>query len=103
LFNADRKAQQRDGKAFLFERRLERLTSGLAKSEAIVIDHRLQGPNGPILDLRNLDAGAGRSPAARDMVFPPGRNYGSDEDEDEPMPPNTPPQGFQGYQQGSKP
>jgi regulator of protease activity HflC (stomatin/prohibitin superfamily) len=101
LFDADKKARQRDGEAFLFERRLERLSSGLAKSEAIVIDHRLEGPNGPIIDLRNFDAsGAGRSPAARDMVFPPGRNYGSEDDDDEPTPPRTPPPGFQGSQQG---
>ncbi len=33
LFDADRQAQQRDGEAFLFERRSERLAAGLAKSE----------------------------------------------------------------------
>jgi len=100
LFDADRQARARDGTAFLFERRIERLSSGLAKSESIVIDHRLEGPNGPIIDLRNFDAaGTGRAPAAqRDMVFPPGRNYGSEDDDDEPMPPSTPPRGFQGYQ-----
>jgi len=100
LFDADRQARQRDGAAFLFERRIERLSSGLAKSEAIVIDHRLEGPNGPMIDLRNFDAaGTGRAPAAhRAMVFPPGRNYGSEDDDDEPAPPRTPPRGFQGYQ-----
>ena len=100
LFDADREARKRDGEAFLFERRLERLSSGLAKSESVVIDHRLEGPNGPIIDLRNFDAaGLGRAPAAqRDMVFPPGRSYGSEDDDDEPMPPRTPPPGFRGSQ-----
>ncbi len=87
LFNADRQARQNDGEAFLLERRLERLSTGLAKSEAVVVDHRLKGPNGPIIDLRSFD-GAGSQGARRDIVFPPGKNYGSEEDEDEPtLPP----------------
>ncbi len=91
LFDADREARQRDGEAFLFERRAERLASGLAKSEAIVVDHRLRGQNGPVIDLRSLDAGGGRAqPARRDIVFPPGRNYGDDDDDDAP-PPSYPP------------
>jgi regulator of protease activity HflC (stomatin/prohibitin superfamily) len=85
LFNADRQGRQRDGEAFLLERRLERLSTGLAKSEAVVIDHRLKGQNGPVIDLRSFDGGQG---ARRDIVFPPGKNYGSEEDEDEPtLPP----------------
>jgi regulator of protease activity HflC (stomatin/prohibitin superfamily) len=94
LFDADREARRRDGEAFLFERRLERLTSGLAKSESIVIDHRLEGQNGPTIDLRSFDSGGlGRAQAIqRDMVFPPGRNYGaSDDDDDEPALPRYPP------------
>jgi regulator of protease activity HflC (stomatin/prohibitin superfamily) len=89
LFDADRQARQRDGEAFLFERRSERLASGLAKSETIVVDHRLKGPNGPVIDLRSF--GGGGAPAARrDIVFPPGKNYGSDEDDDEPsIPPSA--------------
>jgi regulator of protease activity HflC (stomatin/prohibitin superfamily) len=99
LFDADRKARQRDGEAFLLERRLERLSSGLAKSESIVVDHRLEGPNGPTIDLRSFDsAGSSRGQAfQRDMVFPPARNYGGEDDEDEPPLPRTPPPGFQGY------
>ncbi len=85
LFNADRQARQNDGEAFLLERRLERLSTGLAKSEAVVIDHRLKGQNGPVIDLRSFDSGQS---ARRDIVFPPGKNYGSEEDEDEPtLPP----------------
>jgi regulator of protease activity HflC (stomatin/prohibitin superfamily) len=93
LFDADREARQRDGEAFLSERRFERLATGLAKSEAIVVDHRLNGQNGPVIDLRSLDGGGGGRGAAarRDIVLPPGRAYGSDEDDDEPTPPNFPP------------
>jgi regulator of protease activity HflC (stomatin/prohibitin superfamily) len=92
LFDADRQARQQDGDAFLFERRSERLASGLAKSEAIVVDHRLRGPNGPVIDLRSLDAGgAGRAPTARrDIVFPPGRNFSSEDDDDDAAPPSYP-------------
>jgi regulator of protease activity HflC (stomatin/prohibitin superfamily) len=90
LFDADRKARARDGEAFLFERRSERLAAGLAKSETIVVDHRLQGPNGPLIDLRSFGGGGGAQPARRDIVFPPGKNYGNDEDDDEPTLPPIP-------------
>jgi regulator of protease activity HflC (stomatin/prohibitin superfamily) len=88
LFNADRQARARDGEAFITERRFERLTSGLAKSETVVIDHRLKGPNGPVIDLRSLGAAGGVPTARRDAIFPPGRSFGSEEDDDEPtLPP----------------
>jgi regulator of protease activity HflC (stomatin/prohibitin superfamily) len=91
LFDADREGRQRDGEAFLFERRSERLASGLAKSETIVVDHRLKGQNGPVLDLRSFNAGGGGAQAARrDIVFPPGRNYSSEDDDDEPTLPPIP-------------
>jgi regulator of protease activity HflC (stomatin/prohibitin superfamily) len=91
LFDADRQARERDGAAFLFERRSERLASGLAKSETIVVDHRLKGQNGPVIDLRSFTGGGGGAQAARrDIVFPPGRNYGSEEDDDEPSLPPIP-------------
>jgi hypothetical protein len=61
LFDADRKAWQRDNQAFLQERRFERLVSGLAKSELIVVDHRLNGKNAPTIDLRNFQADRGAS------------------------------------------
>jgi regulator of protease activity HflC (stomatin/prohibitin superfamily) len=92
LFDADRQARQRDGEAFVFERRFQRLATGLAKSESIVVDHRLKGANGPVIDLRSFDGGggAGRAqPARRDIVFPPGRNYGSEDDDDDAPPPNA--------------
>lgn len=73
LFDADIRAWQRDNQAFLLERRFERLASGLAKSELIVIDHRLNGQNAPTIDLRNFNADRGY----------PGKNKGSDEEEDE--------------------
>ena len=73
LFDADREAGQRDNQAFLLERRFERLVSGLAKSELIVIDHRLNGKNAPTIDLRNF--GADRSY--------PSQNTLSDEDKGE--------------------
>jgi regulator of protease activity HflC (stomatin/prohibitin superfamily) len=76
LFDADREAWQRDNQAFLLERRFERLVSGLAKSELIVIDHRLNGQNAPTIDLRNFNAGGSDS-------YPSGKNNGPDQDEDE--------------------
>ncbi|HUN98694.1 MAG TPA: SPFH domain-containing protein [Bradyrhizobium sp.] len=76
LFDADREAWQRDNQAFLLERRFERLVSGLAKSELIVIDHRLNGRNAPTIDLRNFNA-AGSYP------YPSGKNDGPDEDDGE--------------------
>jgi regulator of protease activity HflC (stomatin/prohibitin superfamily) len=92
LFDADREARRRDGEAFLFERRSERLASGLAKSEAIVVDHRLKGPNGPVIDLRSFDAAGGRAqPARRDIVFPPASSYGPADDDDDAAPPSYPP------------
>jgi regulator of protease activity HflC (stomatin/prohibitin superfamily) len=92
LFDADREARQRDGEAFLFERRFQRLSSGLAKSESIVVDHRLKGANGPVIDLRSFDGGVARAqPARRDILFPPGRNYSSEDDDDDAPPPNYPP------------
>lgn len=86
LFDADRKARQRDGEAFLFERRAERMTSGLAKSEAIVIDHRLNGRNGPVIDLRSAESAGLLGRTRRDVVMPPGRTFSS-EDDDEDAPP----------------
>ena len=73
LFDADREGWQRDNQAFLLERRLERLVSGLAKAKLIVIDHRLNGQNAPTIDLRNFNA---------DRSYP-GKSNGSDEDEGE--------------------
>jgi len=82
LFDADRKSQQRDGDAFLFERWLARLVDALAGSEIIVIDHRLNGRNAPTIDLRSFDAGS------RDATT--GRNDGPADDDHEFTAPNPP-------------
>jgi regulator of protease activity HflC (stomatin/prohibitin superfamily) len=82
LFDADRKSQQRDGDAFLFERWLARLVDALAGSEIIVIDHRLNGRNAPTIDLRSFDAGS------RDATT--GRNDGPEDDDHEFTAPNPP-------------
>jgi len=76
LFDADRKAWQRDNEAFLLERRFARLVSGLANAELIVIDHRLNGKNAPTIDLRNFNASGSDS-------YPSSQNNAPDEDEDE--------------------
>ena len=76
LFDADRKAWQRDNQAFLQERRFERLVSALAKSQVIVIDHRLNGRNAPTIDLRNFNAGGSDS-------YPSSKNNAPDEDDGE--------------------
>jgi regulator of protease activity HflC (stomatin/prohibitin superfamily) len=54
LFNADNRSEQDSGKAFLFERWLERLSHGLGKAQMVVIDHRLAGADAPTIDLRSL-------------------------------------------------
>lgn len=68
LFDADRKAEQRNSAAFLLERWLERLVVALTGSDIIVVDHRLNGQNAPTVDLRSLDA------ATRDVLPPSGKN-----------------------------
>jgi regulator of protease activity HflC (stomatin/prohibitin superfamily) len=87
LFDADRKANQRDSGSFLLERRFERLVSGLSRSEFIVIDHRAAAKNGPFIDLRSFDGGGGQF-GRRDSGFPPGppgapgRNPAFNDDDD---------------------
>jgi regulator of protease activity HflC (stomatin/prohibitin superfamily) len=73
LFDADRRAYNQDGRAFLLERWLQHLRGALKKSGLVVIDHRLKGPAAPTIDLRsfNLPGAAGSvSPA------PPGQDHG---------------------------
>jgi hypothetical protein len=85
LFEADRKACQRDATPFLLERRFDRLATGLARSEFIVLDHRATRNNGPFIDLRNAEGGGqfGR----RDFGLPfgvpgqPGRPPPPDDDD----------------------
>jgi regulator of protease activity HflC (stomatin/prohibitin superfamily) len=88
LFEADRKAHQRDSGSFLLERRFARLVNGLSRSEFIVIDHRAAAKNGPFIDLRSFEGGAGGQFGRRDFGFPPGppgvpgRNPASEDDDD---------------------
>jgi regulator of protease activity HflC (stomatin/prohibitin superfamily) len=81
LFKSDRTARQRDGEAFLLERRFERLVNGLGKSDFIVVDHRLSSKNPPTIDLRSFSLPAGSQPARRDAF--PFRNYGIPEEKED--------------------
>jgi regulator of protease activity HflC (stomatin/prohibitin superfamily) len=82
LFKSDRAARERDGEAFLLERRFERLVSGLAKSEFIVVDHRVSSKNPPTIDLRSFDRAGAGSQAGRRDTFPFGNNGIPNENED---------------------
>ncbi len=53
-FTADRGAAAVGGPAFLAERYFAALAAGLARTPITVIDSRLAGPAGPVLDLRPL-------------------------------------------------
>ena len=80
LFDSAREAQRRDNEAFLLERRFEHLAKGLAKSEFIVIDHRLNGRHAPTIDLRSFDSGNAGA-GSRDTLSPSDRNAGPDDGE----------------------
>jgi regulator of protease activity HflC (stomatin/prohibitin superfamily) len=54
MFEGDRQAWLHDGEVFLFERWLDRLGGGLARSSFILLDHRLKGATAPTVDLRSL-------------------------------------------------
>ena len=54
MFDGDHQAYSQDGRSFLFERWLDRLTTGLSKSSLILIDHRLTGAAAPTIDLRSF-------------------------------------------------
>lgn len=54
LFEADHQSYAQDGRVVLFERWLDRLSNSLGSSQFIVLDHRLTGATGPVLDLRDL-------------------------------------------------
>ena len=60
IFTADQDAAQAGGQAFLLERYLSNLTTALAKSPLVIMDHRLGGANAPIIDLRSFGAPTGR-------------------------------------------
>ena len=71
LFKSDRAARERDGEAFLLERRFERLVNSLGKTELIVIDHRASSRNPPTIDLRSFDTS---NRAGRRDIFRFGNN-----------------------------
>jgi regulator of protease activity HflC (stomatin/prohibitin superfamily) len=53
-FTADRTAAQAGGRAFLLERYFTDLSAAIARSPMTIIDHRLNWPEAPVLDLRPL-------------------------------------------------
>ncbi|OWW00083.1 hypothetical protein ATY81_25110 [Rhizobium sp. R72] len=53
-FQAEQSAYRDAGKAFLTEMYFDQLTSGLSRSKALVLDHRIGGNTAPTLDLRRL-------------------------------------------------
>ena len=61
-FTADEQAAKLGGEAFLMERYFANLSLALPKSPLVIVDHRLQGPAAPVIDLRSFGApGATRS------------------------------------------
>jgi len=61
VFDGDRGAYAAGGKAFLFERRLQRLNLGLADKPVILIDHRLAQGQVPTIDMRGAAGKAASS------------------------------------------
>ncbi len=57
-FRTDRIAAVREPDSFVLERRLAKLQAGLAHRQVLILDHRLLGGSGPILDLRPPGSGA---------------------------------------------
>jgi len=54
LFEAEKTAYARSGPAFPLELRFERLADKFSTAKAIIVDHRLLGPEAPTIDLRSL-------------------------------------------------
>ncbi len=57
-FTADQEAAKAGGTSFLLERYFGALTNALARTPKTIIDHRLSGPDSPVLDLRPFAPGA---------------------------------------------
>ncbi len=55
-FTADQQAAAVGGEAFLLERYFANLSMALLKSPLVIVDHRLQGPTAPVIDLRSFGA-----------------------------------------------
>jgi regulator of protease activity HflC (stomatin/prohibitin superfamily) len=58
-FTADRDAAQAGGRSFLLERYFGALSAALGHAPKTIIDHRLNWPEAPVLDLRPFAAAAG--------------------------------------------
>ena len=56
LFNADAQAWRSASKVLALERWLKVMGSGMANAQLDIIDHRLRLLDGPVLDMRNLNA-----------------------------------------------
>ncbi|MFA1677386.1 protease modulator HflK [Rhizobium mongolense] len=65
-FDAERSAYRTAGQVFLTEEYFNRLTTGLSRSKALILDHRIGGSSAPTLDLRSfmspVDPGTGAEP-----------------------------------------
>jgi regulator of protease activity HflC (stomatin/prohibitin superfamily) len=58
LFDGDHRAYLRGGRVFLDERWLEHLERDLARTPLVIVDHRLDGPLAPTIDLRRFGTSA---------------------------------------------
>jgi regulator of protease activity HflC (stomatin/prohibitin superfamily) len=58
-FAADQDAAKAGGRSFLLERYFASLSASLARAPKTIIDHRLNWPEAPVLDLRPLASAAG--------------------------------------------
>jgi regulator of protease activity HflC (stomatin/prohibitin superfamily) len=61
-FTADRDASHAGGASFLLERYFADLSAALAKTPKTIIDHRLNWPEAPVLDLRPFSPTAAAAP-----------------------------------------
>ncbi|WP_431323273.1 protease modulator HflK [Rhizobium sp. YTU87027] len=73
-FQAEQSAFHEAGQAFLTEEYFNQLTTGLSRSRALVLDHRIGGSIAPILDLRG-----GMLPVDPDTTPEPNTPYQSEE------------------------
>ena len=55
-FTADQDAANVGGASFLLERYFANVTTALAKSQLVIVDHRLGGADAPVIDLRQFGA-----------------------------------------------
>ena len=60
-FAADRDGDRLGGGVFRFERYLGNLTAALSKAQVVILDHRIEAPDAPVMDLRPPLAATGLS------------------------------------------